>query len=76
LPEKARGITAHQWCVRAPSLARSDHHLNNTNQLNHTTIMKTLMSVLVALSVLAGVAASANAFDTKTFYDQQDRESH
>ena len=38
--------------------------------------MKTLLSALVALSVLVGVAASANAFDTKKFYDQQDRESH
>jgi hypothetical protein len=36
--------------------------------------MKTLMSALVALSVLTGVAASANAFDAKTFFDQQDRE--
>ena len=38
--------------------------------------MKMLMSALVALSVVAGVAASANAFDTKNFYEQQDRESH
>jgi hypothetical protein len=28
--------------------------------------MKTFMSAFVALSVLAGVAASANAFDTKS----------
>jgi hypothetical protein len=38
--------------------------------------MKTIMSAIVALSVLAGVAASANAFDAKNFYEQQDRESH
>jgi hypothetical protein len=38
--------------------------------------MKTLMSALVALSVLAGVAASANAFDAKTFFEQQDREKN
>ena len=35
--------------------------------------MKTIISALVALSVLTGVAASANAFDAKSFYDQQDR---
>ena len=37
--------------------------------------MKTLVSALVALSVLTGVAASANAFDAKSFYAQQERES-
>jgi len=36
-------------------------------------IMKTLLSALLALSVLTGVAASASAFDAKTFYQEQDR---
>jgi len=40
------------------------------------TIMKTIISALVALSVLSGVAASASAFDAKTFYEQQDREHY
>jgi hypothetical protein len=35
--------------------------------------MKTLLSAIIALSVLTGVAASASAFDARTFYDQQDR---
>jgi hypothetical protein len=35
--------------------------------------MKVLLSALLALSVLTGIAASASAFDTKTFYEQQDR---
>jgi type II secretory pathway component PulJ len=35
--------------------------------------MKTLLSLMLALSVLAGVAASASAFDSKTFYQEQDR---
>jgi hypothetical protein len=35
--------------------------------------MKVLLSALLALSVLTGVAASASAFDTKTFFEQQDR---
>jgi hypothetical protein len=35
--------------------------------------MKFLVSALVALSVLAGVAGSASAFDAKSFYEQADR---
>jgi hypothetical protein len=38
--------------------------------------MKMIISALVALSVLTGVAASANAFDAKTFYEQLDRNSY
>ena len=34
--------------------------------------MKTILSAIVALSVLTGVAASASAFDAKSFYEQQD----
>ena len=37
--------------------------------------MKTIISVLVVLSVIAGVAP-ASAFDAKAFYEQQDREIH
>ena len=37
--------------------------------------MRILVSALLALSVLTGIAASASAFDAKTFYQQQDRES-
>ena len=37
------------------------------------TIMKTLLSALFALTILTGVAASASAFDSKTFYQEQDR---
>jgi hypothetical protein len=35
--------------------------------------MKTILSALVALSVIAGVAGTASAFDAKTFYEQVDR---
>ena len=38
--------------------------------------MKTLVSALIALSVLAGVATSASALDTKTFWEQQERQAH
>ena len=38
--------------------------------------MKTIVSALLALSVLAGIAAApAAAFDAKTFWDQQGRSS-
>jgi hypothetical protein len=37
-------------------------------------IMKTIVSALIALSVLAGVAGTVQAFDAKTFYDQVDRD--
>lgn len=35
--------------------------------------MKTIVSALLALSVLAGIAAPVSALDVKSFYDQQDR---
>jgi hypothetical protein len=38
--------------------------------------MKTIVSALIALSVIAGVAGTASAFDAKTFYEQADRDLH
>jgi hypothetical protein len=38
--------------------------------------MKTFISALIALSVLAAIAAPASALDPKTFYEQQDRQSY
>ena len=38
--------------------------------------MRLIVSALVALSVLSGAAASAYAFDAKTFYEEQDREHY
>ena len=35
--------------------------------------MKTILSALIALSVIASVAGSASALDAKTFYEQVDR---
>jgi len=35
--------------------------------------MKTILSALVALLVIAGVAGSASAMDAKAFYEQVDR---
>jgi hypothetical protein len=36
--------------------------------------MKAILSAFVALSVIAGVAGTASAFDAKTFYEQLNRE--
>ena len=36
-------------------------------------VMKTIISTLIALSVLSGFAASANAFDSKSFFEELDR---
>ena len=39
--------------------------------------MKTLMSGLIAISILAGITVPvAAAVDTKTFYEQQDRDRY
>lgn len=35
--------------------------------------MKTILSTLVAVMVLAGAVAPANALDAKSFYEQIDR---
>jgi hypothetical protein len=35
--------------------------------------MKTIVSALIALSVLTGLAASASAFDARSFYEELDR---
>ena len=36
--------------------------------------MKTIVFALLAVSVLAGIAAPASAFDAKSFYSQLDRQ--
>jgi hypothetical protein len=38
--------------------------------------MNTLLSLIIAITLVAGVAASANALDAKSFYEQQDRQAH
>ena len=37
-------------------------------------IMKTILSALIALAVITGVAGSASALDAKTFFEQIDRD--
>jgi hypothetical protein len=40
---------------------------------NEESVMRTIVSTLIALSVLGLVAPPASAFNSKTFWDQQDR---
>jgi hypothetical protein len=35
--------------------------------------MRTIVSALIALAVLAGIAGHASALDPKTFWEQQER---
>jgi hypothetical protein len=49
------------------------HDVDHIDLTNGETAMKTIISALIALSVLAGIAGQAAAFDTKTFWEQQDR---
>ena len=35
--------------------------------------MKTIMSTIVALSVITGIASQAQAFNAKSFYEQLDK---
>ena len=39
-------------------------------------VMKSILATLIALSVLAGVAAPASAFDARGFFQHQERWSH
>jgi hypothetical protein len=45
-----------------------------SNQSQGDIAMKTILSALVALSVIAGVAGTASALDAKTFFEQIDRD--
>ena len=57
-----RSDEGQQWCCSA------------SPRENGVSPMKTILSALIALSVLAGFAGTAAAnVDAKTFYDQVDR---
>jgi hypothetical protein len=45
-----------------------------SNRTRGEIAMKTILSALVALSVIAGVAGTASALDAKTFFEQIDRD--
>ena len=50
-------------------------HFSGGSKHSEEMIMKTILSAIVALSVIAGVAGSASAaLDAKTFFEQVDRD--
>lgn len=51
----------------------TDNRVDRIARKKWRIAMKTIISALIALSVLAGIAGPAAALDTKTFYDRQDR---
>jgi len=71
LNEGSRGA----WEGRCCSPSTSDDVVSSGRRSTETA-MKTLIMALVALSVVTVIAPVANAFDSKSFYEQQDRSSH
>jgi hypothetical protein len=70
LNEGSRGA----WEGRCSSPSTRDDVVSSGHRSTETA-MKTLIMALVALSVVAGLAPVANALDSKSFYEQQDRQS-
>jgi hypothetical protein len=68
------GDSAAQKIVRSPAASMTGNAV--LPAFLGEIAMKTIVSALIALSVLAGIAAPANALDAKAFYEQQDRQSH
>ena len=57
--------TSESWMARGLAIAGQTKPRRSA--------MKTIISALIALSLLGLVTPPASAFDTKTFWDQQDR---
>jgi len=49
------------------------HFSGGFGTLRGEIAMKTILSALIALSVIAGVAGTASAMDAKEFYERVDR---
>ena len=61
--------------AREPNIRRNkSNQLIQINPISiRSTAMKTIVSALIALSVLAGIAGPVAAADAKSFYEQADR---
>jgi hypothetical protein len=49
------------------------HDVGCSAQIDGEIAMKTILSALIALSLITTTAGRVNALDAKGFYDQQDR---
>jgi hypothetical protein len=70
--EICRGLGAGRW-VAGTYLAASSGEESSTSLNQRRRTMKSVIAVVMALSVLAGIAGAANALDAKNFYEQQER---
>jgi hypothetical protein len=61
------------WCERPKVAGERATMMWSVPPNQGVPVMKTIASALIALAVLTGAAASANAFDTQSFYEQLDR---
>ena len=59
----------------SPWAAMDDNGVAQIANSDGDIAMKIIVSALIALSVLAGIAAPTSAFDAKSLYGQLDRES-
>ena len=73
--QRADGPEGPLLAGRALQLLTPGLTRNQTHTLRRTA-MKTIVSALIALSVIAGIAAPASAIDAKKFYEQVDRSGY
>jgi len=66
-PRRSHGASGPCWADGRTAM------LPHLRSLKEYPAMKTIISALIALSVLTGLAASASAFDAKGFYEELDR---
>ena len=69
-------LSDHAPRLRSPLSMTDDNGVVRIAFAQGVIAMKTIVSALLALSVLAGIAAPASAYDAKGFYEQQERQSH
>ena len=60
------------WSIFPPWM--TDDVVSPASLHSRRNAMKTIISTLIALSVLAGIAAPASALDASTFFEQQERQ--
>jgi len=54
----------------------ADDIVSSASRFVGGSAVKTIVSLLMTLSVLAGISAPAGAFDAKRFFEQQERAAH
>jgi hypothetical protein len=65
---KDREVSLLRECIIISHARRTPYALRSNFAPRRRMIMKTILSALLALSVLAGIASSASAFDSDKFW--------